>query len=255
MNQLKQAYTSTTAPPRLTHLAMRIAEKTQDRAAAPVTVIAFGDSVTQGIGPPDVLYHDAAYHARVKSGLEERFPLCTFNVLNAGVDGNTAADGERRMERDVIRYEPDLTLVAFCLNDASLGTVNLAPFRMTLRTMIDRVRSCTAGELMLVTPNMMLTRENDAIPDRWRNATERLLRTQRSGTLTAFVEAMREVASDRGVPVADVYAAWQAMAAQGTDTTALLSNGLNHPNKRGHLLASRIILAAIDHALADPTSD
>jgi hypothetical protein len=48
----------------------RIHEKSTDRSAAPALIVALGDSVTQGIGGIDELYHDDVYHARLKRKLE-----------------------------------------------------------------------------------------------------------------------------------------------------------------------------------------
>ena len=36
------------------------------------------------------------------------------------------------------------------------------------------------------------------------------------------------------IPVADAYRRWEQMAAMGVDTTALLSNGINHPTAEMH---------------------
>ena len=35
-------------------------------------------------------------------------------------------------------------------------------------------------------------------------------------------------------PIADAYAEWQLLESLGVDTTALLANGLNHPNAEMH---------------------
>ena len=37
-------------------------------------------------------------------------------------------------------------------------------------------------------------------------------------------------------PLADVYAEWKQREADGVDTTALLSNGMNHPTPEMHRL-------------------
>jgi GT2 family glycosyltransferase len=76
-----------------------------------VLIVALGDSVTQGLAEPDRFLHDQVYHAHLKRLLEQRHPLCTFSVINAGADGQTAADGLARFDRDVAAHQPDLLLV------------------------------------------------------------------------------------------------------------------------------------------------
>ena len=54
--------------------------------------------------------------------------------------------------------------------------------------------------------------------------------------MDAYVQGMRDVAKELDVPLADVYAEWKRMAAEGMDTTALLVNGMNHPTPEMHKL-------------------
>lgn len=54
--------------------------------------------------------------------------------------------------------------------------------------------------------------------------------------MDAYVQGMRDVAKELDVPVADAYAEWKRMADEGVDTTALLSNGMNHPTPEMHKL-------------------
>ena len=48
------------------------------------------------------------------------------------------------------------------------------------------------------------------------------------------VAKIREIANQLDIPIADAYAEWQLLESQGVDTTALLANGLNHPNAEMH---------------------
>jgi lysophospholipase L1-like esterase len=224
----------------------RIRQKAADRSAPPVLLVALGDSVTQGIGGIDELYHDQVYHAVVKRRLEAAHPLCTFSIINAGVDGHRVIDGAARLDRDVIRHQPDLVFLAFGLNDAALGrAANVPGFASALADHCQRVRAETSSDIVLITPNMMLTRANDAIPPRWRHVAQDFLTIQCSGLLGDYAAAIREVGGGLSIPVADVYAAWSRRAAEGIDTTADLANGLNHPNPRAHQLAADVIYSVL----------
>jgi lysophospholipase L1-like esterase len=226
----------------LERLHRRIREKAADRSAAPVLLVALGDSVTQGIGRVDELYHDQVYHAVVKRRLEVAYPLCTFSVINAGVDGDRVTTGAARLDRDVIRHQPDLVFIAFGLNDASVGGEgNLPDFEATLARLCERIREEAGSDVVLLTPNMMLTRENDAIPPQWRHVADELMAIQRSGLLGRYAAAIRDVGRRLQVPVADVYEQWSQRAAAGVDTTADLANGLNHPDAAAHERAAEVV--------------
>lgn len=227
----------------------RVAETAADRSARGVTVVALGDSVTQGVAEVDRFLHGQVYHARLKALLEQSYPLTTFNVINAGVDGHCASQGLLRFERDVAMYRPDLVLVAFGLNDAvGGGFEGASEFGRTLGKLADRVAEEALADLIVLTPNMMLTRHNDAVPDIYLGYEAPFMAVQNEGVLAEYARQARVTSASRNVPVADVYRAWESLASGGVDTTAMLANGLNHPNAKGHDLAGREIFSVIqDH--------
>lgn len=69
---------------------------------------------------------------------------------------------------------------------------------------------------------------------------------QNSGRMDAYVEAARQTAQAHGIPVADAYAAWKRMAAEGVDTTACLANYINHPSREMHRLFCDALMEVID---------
>lgn len=101
------------AEPRQFH--QRIMEKARNRATPPVSIVTLGNSVTQGIDAVDQLPHSDVYHHQLKELMGKRYPLKTFSVLNAGLGGQAVVDG---LSRDVIPYQPDLTLQAFRFRNA-----------------------------------------------------------------------------------------------------------------------------------------
>lgn len=232
----------------------RIAEKAADRAAPPVLIVALGDSVTQGVTAYDRFTPDRVYHERFLRGLRDRFPRTTFSLINAGVDGQTASDGRQRFERDVLRHQPDLVLIAFGLNDAVVrGEDQIEAFGDDLRAMIEAIEKIET-ETILLTPNTMLRRDNPHVPDVYREYVDTMRRVQTEGVLGRFAEQVRRVGAQAGVPVADVYAAWCALEDAGVDTTDMLANGLNHPTPEAHRIAARQLLAVVDTTNPFPTA-
>ena len=70
------------------------------------TIIAFGDSLTEGKGAGKELAYPAILSE--KTGVQ---------ILNMGVSGDTAADGLKRLDRDVLSRDPKIVLLAFGGND------------------------------------------------------------------------------------------------------------------------------------------
>ena len=237
---------ATPSTDRFAHLRSRIAEKSGTYGAAPVLIVAIGDSVTQGYTSRNTIEHEHVYHARLKRALETTYRLATFSVINAGAAGQTVPDAMARLERDVLRHDPDLVIVAFGLNDAARGGLTgVAAFEAELAAMIARVREHTRADLVLLTPSFTLLEVNDAIhPDEAFYAPG-LLPLQRGGVIGAYAVAVRRVGERMGVPVADVYAAWERAAASGTNTDEWLANGLNHPTAEAHAIPAELLVNAI----------
>ena len=224
----------------------RVKAKAKDNSLAPVLIVALGDSVTQGCMEEGRMDFDAVYHHQLKRLLERRYPATTFSVVNAGVGGESASGGLARLARDVIRHQPDLVIVGYGLNDACGGLGNLTAFRDVLAGLLRRIRCETEADIVLLTPNRMAAHDNDLVPARWKPIIGHFVETQRGGALNAYVQAIREVGAGIGVVLADVRAAWENLERQGTDTTPLLCNGINHPNAEMHEATARIIMKEIE---------
>ena len=225
----------------LSHFHRRIAEKARDIHTAPVLIAALGDSVTQGCMQINVLDPVHVYHQVLKTRLEQRYPQTTFSVINAGVSGDNATGGLKRLERDVLRHDPDLVLLGFALNDACGGLEQLDNYRRNMREIVENIRKSGPADIILLTPNFMAEYDNARIAPEHRQYTEAIINCQNHGILRAYIESLRGLAHEMQLAVADVYACWEQMAHRGEDTTAFLINGLNHPDvPHQHLIANRI---------------
>jgi acyl-CoA thioesterase-1 len=111
-------------------------------------IVAFGDSLTAGLGvtPED------SYPARLQARL--RSEGYAYRVVNAGASGDTTAGGLRRVDW-ALKNRPDIVIVALGANDAMRGQ-DLASVRANLDAIVARfqkagVRVLVAG--MEVPPN------------------------------------------------------------------------------------------------------
>jgi lysophospholipase L1-like esterase len=191
------------------------------KASQPVKIVCFGDSVT------GVYYHTGgrrAYTAMVAVALEEAYPEAEVTAINAGISGNTTADGLRRIEKDVIAHKPDLVTVMFGLND--MVRVPIPEFKVNLGQIIKRCREAGA-EVLLCTPNSVISTSN-----------------RRIGTLVEYCEAVREVADEEQTPLCDVHATFEGLRTRDPVAWRLMLSDEIHPNMDGHkLIAETICLA------------
>lgn len=77
-------------------------------------IVCFGDSVTFGWN----LEYKLSYPVQLEEQLKEKY--ANVKVVNCGVGGNTVIDGIKRLERDIISYNPDAVIINFGLNDGML---------------------------------------------------------------------------------------------------------------------------------------
>jgi acyl-CoA thioesterase I len=234
----------TTTTDRLERFLERIAANASD--AAPLLIVALGDSVTQGYTAHATIDHESVYHARLKRKLETLYPLTSFSVLNAGAAGHTVSDALKRLERDAIRHDPDLIVVAFGLNDAAHGGLEgVRQFKTELNSLLERVGRETNAQVLLITPSFTLKRVSDRIHPEELIYVPGLLPLQGGGVVAAYATAIRQVGAARGLPVADVYAAWETLERAGVDTDAMLANGLNHPTGEAHAITADLLFDLI----------
>ncbi|MGH7045430.1 MAG: arylesterase [Stellaceae bacterium] len=109
-------------------------------AHAPV-IVDFGDSLTAGYG----LMPDEAFPARLEVWLHRHG--IDARVINAGVSGDTTADGLARLDW-ALADKPDLVILALGANDALRG-IDPATVRSNLDRMLDKITAAHAKVLLL----------------------------------------------------------------------------------------------------------
>ncbi|MDF1535486.1 MAG: GDSL-type esterase/lipase family protein [bacterium] len=173
------------------------------------TVVAFGDSIVEGYNQPE------GWPEMLARDLGARFG--GVEVINAGVAGNTAANGLARLQRDVLDRDPDLVLIAFGLNDMKDGE-SVAVFASNLASMVDGILAEGAQPVLLTTTRLQ---KGASILGRVDPA--------------PFNEAIRKIASDRAIPIIDVNDRFR-----GYNTPEYLMD-VAHPNQDGYRRLADII--------------
>lgn len=103
-------------------------------------IVAFGDSLTAGLGVPAEQSYPAFLAARLKA---EGY---AYRVVNAGISGDTTAGGLRRADW-ALRSGPDIVILELGVNDALRGQ-DLGAVRANLDQLVERFQS--AGARVLV---------------------------------------------------------------------------------------------------------
>ncbi|MFH0793733.1 MAG: arylesterase [bacterium] len=92
-------------------------------------IIAFGDSLTRGVGARDSESYPAVLGRMLR-----------VNIINQGVAGNTTEDALKRLDRDVLALDPKIVLVCLGGNDL-LEQKNDEEVFANLRQIVERIQA------------------------------------------------------------------------------------------------------------------
>ncbi len=184
-------------------------------------VVAFGDSITFGTG----LTPDESYPAQLAE-------LITFPVWNAGVSGDTVADGRRRLDPILTRHKPRVVVVLLGINDAGVfgPPTPLATFVEDLRAIVTSIQTAGATPILC----SLLPIETDVLAqdgvriERW----------------DIYDGAVRDVADSMEVPLVDLRIAVGAQS-------GLFLDGL-HPNSNGSAVIARAVAQEVELVMVAP---
>lgn len=203
-------------------------------AGAPVKVVCFGDSITEGMCATDP--KTKSYPAILQSLLNTKRGKGTFNVVNAGISGQDTKQGLKRLDALLAKEKPDWVLIEYGTNDLWTGRkITPADTRANLTEMLKRMKTANAKVLMATLPPVW---------DEDREVAERN-------------QVIKEVATDEGAYLIDLNASMEkALAESGgrTDKKAWAKlytdeNGFLHPNDFGYAFLAGEWLKAFDAAM------
>ena len=100
---------------------------------APLTILALGDSLTEGLG----VDNDANYPAQLEARLKE-LGYKDVKVVNSGLSGETSTGLVNRLDW-VLQTKPDITILTVGANDAIRG-IDVATVEANIRTAVKRLQ-------------------------------------------------------------------------------------------------------------------
>jgi lysophospholipase L1-like esterase len=185
--------------------------------------LGFGDSITDGLGSHDI----DGYRGPLQEALQRHFGRGAVEV--DGLGGSKSDDGAERIHGVINRVRPAYTLILYGTNDWKRCEQQVPCYTVdALRSMIGAAKSIQSlpilGTIPPVNPNENLPERND-----W---------------IVRMNVAVRAMAQQEGVPVADVHGGFTRAAGTGGELAALFVDTV-HPNDRGYLIIADAFFRAI----------
>jgi acyl-CoA thioesterase-1 len=185
-------------------------------AGTPVVMVAFGDSLTYG------WMVSKGYLDYFKEKIGEKYPDSKVSFINRGIPGDTAQAGTHRVEKDVIRRQPDCTLVQYALNDAFVG-YSTEQFKTNIEMIVTKIREQCESEIVLVSSVCLGSEKENAFIDRFYNQLEALAR-------------------DYEISFARVHEYWKKKVSEGVDFESLVQFDNVHPNTEGYRFMAEAVM-------------
>lgn len=196
----------------------------------PITIVAFGDSVTHGMLLNEINYETVYWNLLRKKILNVR-DYVPVNVINAGIGGITAAASLDRMDKQVLAHNPDLVIVCFGLNDVC---EELDKYLSSLRIIFEKCKN-SGAEVIFMTPNMLNTYVAEGTEKQYLDFAKITAEYQNNGRMDLYMKSAIALAEEVGISVCDCYSKWKELS-KTQDTTQLLINKINHPTPEMHEL-------------------
>jgi lysophospholipase L1-like esterase len=186
----------------------------QPAPLAPNRIVFLGDSITDGHTYPSLV-------AQALADAGKPTPIAT----NAGIGGDTAKGMTARLDRDVLRYKPDVMTLSAGINDVIRG-VDPVDYAKDIETILDAVGKAHVEVIVLTTSTLG---EKQAAADM---------------RLAQFNAALLASAEKRRLRVAQVN---QLMQQARKDGVKFMEVDDVHPNFEGQRIIARAVLDAMGH--------
>ena len=219
--------------------AVCVAGATDAESAAPsstrnwTNLVAFGDSITRGYA----LRPGEGWVELLPALIKKEFTNKTVAVFNAGVNGNTSAEGVARLEADVLAHMPGLVLVEFGGNDAAhdARAVSVDAFERNLLATAEKVRA-SGGDVVLVTfppvINEWHSTRSDSYYKKWGGIDQ---------CVEQYRQRTREVAKRLGCPLLDLDALLRKRMAEKDRELYFNRDGVHLTPEANKQIASEVV--------------
>jgi lysophospholipase L1-like esterase len=224
-------------------------EKTLEklRTGQHVTMVALGDSITE------ITFHTRGgmnWVGLLSEAIFETYGNGVCTLINSGICGSSYEQSLTRLDRDVLRYKPDLVILSLGMNDAGRGLAGLEAFKKRVHGMIRTIRESCGSEILIRTPNPVVTVHGLPLPAKQPKPGKAWESPARP--LKEYAQALVEVAGEAGCAVVDHYTLWTTRSfsvkhpvADPTGLWPRMGDAI-HPGYLGHLAFFRELAPLFD---------
>ncbi|MCX5854584.1 MAG: GDSL-type esterase/lipase family protein [Deltaproteobacteria bacterium] len=185
-------------------------------SGAPVTIVALGDSLTQG------WMVSTGYLDFLNEMLHTKFPQIRLKLINSGIPGDTADSGLYRLKWDVLHYSPDCVFIQYAINDAFSGFTE-QHFKSNIKGIIDGIRENGDADIVLITSGYIGDNEDNRHVEGYYNQLEAL-------------------GGDYSIPVVQTHEYWKKKIREGMVFGSLVQYDAVHPTEEGYRLMAEAVM-------------
>ena len=188
------------------------------------TIVFLGDSITQGASRPEGFIPLINLFCGV-NGYEVK-------TINAGIGGHKSSDMLARLDRDVLKHNPDWVFISCGVNDvwhhARWEGIYLPDYKRNMAEIVDRCLKAGAKIILLTSTPIY---EN--------------LNSEENKKLRTYNDFLKTLAKSRGIILCDLFAAFEKIyKVKMTDENLMTTDGV-HMKPRGYRLMAREMLKAL----------
>jgi acyl-CoA thioesterase-1 len=185
-------------------------------SGTPFTIVALGDSLTQGWMVSN------GYIDFLKQMLRVKFPESRFKLINSGIPGDTADSGLYRLMGDVLYYNPDCVFIQYALNDAFSGFTE-QQFKKNIKSIIEKINESADTDIILITSDYIGDNDDNRSVER-------------------YYQQLTVLGEDYSIPVALVHEYWKKKIADGIPFESLVQYDGVHPTEAGYRLMAEAVM-------------
>ena len=184
--------------------------------STPVTIVALGDSLTQG------WMVSKGYLDFLREMLIKKFPQSGFKLINSGIPGDTADSGLSRLRWDVLHYDPDCVFIQYAINDAFSGFTE-QQFKNTIRAIIDKIKEHGDADIVLITSGYIGDNDDNR-------------------HVEGYYRQLEILGEDYRIPVVLTHEYWKKKIRDGILFGSLVQYDSVHPTEEGYRLMAEAIM-------------
>ncbi len=185
-------------------------------SGAPITIVAIGDSLTQG------WMVSKGYIDFLREMLRMKFPESRFKLVNSGIPGDTADSGLYRLMGDVLYYNPDCVFIQYAINDAFSGFTE-QQFKNNIKGMIEKIKENANTDIILITSDYIGDNDDNRSVER-------------------YYQQLTVLGEDYRIPVALVHEYWKKKITDGIPFESLVQYDGVHPTEDGYRLMAEAVM-------------